>query len=135
MEMVLNTRLIWNPGRMAEVEEAKQTYLKYRSEGYQIQKPDGTLVERFMNAGELLVLAKKLCGRVMTILSKEGDERLTWDKENGPEAKEAKAKFEELMGKNYMAFSVDSKGKKNRQIQEFDVDAEEILMIPPTSRG
>ena len=135
MEMVLNTRLIWNPGRMAEVEEAKQTYLKYRSEGYEIKKADGTLVERFMNVGELLVLAKKLCGRIMTILSKEGDERLTWDKENGPEAKQAKAKFEELMKKNYMAFSVDSKGKKNRQIEEFDVDAEEILMIPPTSRG
>ena len=50
-------------------------------------------------------------------------------------AKEAKAKFEELLGKNYMAFSVDSEGKKNRKIEEFDIDAEEILMVPPTSAG
>jgi len=84
---------------------------------------------------ELIIRAKKTCLRMMKILNESGDDRLVWDRDNGKQAKEAKAKFEELLGKNYMAFSVDSKGNKNRRIEEFDVDAEEILMVPPTSKG
>ena len=40
-----------------------------------------------------------------------------------------------LTKKGYKAYSVDRNGNKNRRIKEFDVDAEEILMIPPTAKG
>jgi chlorite dismutase len=133
----MNLRLIWDSKKLKEVDEAKAEYRKYRAQGYEIQKPDGTIIDRFMPyLEELIVKAKKICNlHVMKILNDKGDERLVWDKENGKQAKEAKVKFEELLGKKYMAFSVDTQGNKNRKIEEFDVDAEEILMIPPTSAG
>ena len=82
------------------------------------------------------IKATKIQGkRVLKILSEAGDERLVWNKEYGQEAKEAKRKFNEFLAKGYKAYSVDSQGKKNRKIEEFDVDAEEILMIPATAKG
>lgn len=135
-ELVMDLRLVWNSTKLKEIDEAKKEYLKYRNQGYIIQKIDGTPLDRFLPyLEELIVKAHKTCRRVMKILNDKGDERLVWDKENGKQAKEAKVKFEELLAGNYMAFSVDSKGNKNRKITEFDVDAEEILMIPPTSKG
>jgi hypothetical protein len=135
-ELVMDLRLVWDSRKLKEIDEAKTEYRKYRAEGYEIVKPDGTPLDRFMPyLEELIIRAKKTCLRMMKILNESGDDRLVWDRDNGKQAKEAKAKFEELLGKNYMAFSVDSKGNKNRRIEEFDVDAEEILMVPPTSKG
>ena len=68
-----------------------------------------------------------------TFFDNEGN--VIWEKENGKQAKEAKAKFVELLDAGYKAYSVDAKGKKNKRIYEFDIDAEEIIMIPKTSRG
>ena len=132
----MDLRLVWDSKRLKEIDEAKAEYRKYRSQGYEIQKSDGTAIDKFMPyLEELVIKAKKTYNHVMKILNDKGDERLVWDKENGKQAKEAKAKFEELLGKKYMAFSVDTQGDKNRKIEEFDVDAEEILMVPPTSAG
>jgi hypothetical protein len=71
----------------------------------------------------------------MKILNEKGDEKITWTKENGRQAKKAKEQFEDLIAKKYIAFSADAQGKKKTQITEFDVDAEVIIMIPPTSKG
>lgn len=133
----MDLRLVWDSNKLKEIDEAKAEYRKYRAQGYEIQKPDGTILDRFMPyLEELIVKTKKTYNHhVMKILNDKGDERLVWDKENGKQAKEAKAKFEELLGKKHMAFSVDRQGNKNRKIEEFDVDAEEILMVPPTSAG
>jgi hypothetical protein len=138
-ELVMDMRLVWDCRKLKEIDEAKKKYREYRSGGYLILKSDGTPLERFLPSLEEIIIKAKKIGqlgqKVMRILNEKGDERIVWDKDNGPQAKEAKAKFEELLGKKYMAFSVDSAGKKNRQIEEFDVDAEEILMVPPTSAG
>jgi hypothetical protein len=135
-ELVMDLRLVWNARKLKEIDEAKTEYRKYKALGYQIVKADGTPLDRFMPAlEEIVVKAKKVYQRVLKVLNEKGDERIVWDKENGRQAKEAKAKFEEFLKKNYMAFSVNSKGEKNRKIDEFDVDAEEIMMVPPTSAG
>lgn len=135
--LVMDRRIAWDTARMREIEEAKQEYLKYRREGHAILKSDGTAMERFAAmAGEMLVKAEQTEGKnVLKILCETGDERITWDKENGRQAKEAKHKFEDYLAKGWKAYSVDSKGNKNRKITEFDVDAQEILMIPPTAKG
>ena len=134
--LVMDRRIVWDCTRLKEVDEAKVLIRQYRAEGYVITKADGTLLDKFRpSLEEAIVKAQKVIKKVMVILSEKGDERLVWDKENGKEAKEAKAKFEDLIKKGYMAFSVDAKGKKNRKIEEFDVDAEEILMVPKTVRG
>jgi hypothetical protein len=84
---------------------------------------------------EVIVKARKVAKSVMMILTEKGDERLVWDKDNGREAKQAKRKFLELLAKGYTAFSVDHVSEKNRKIKEFDVDAEEILMVPEIVKG
>lgn len=136
MELVMDQRIIWDKSRLKEIDEAKSTIMSYKREGYEVLKADGTPMERFHpNLEEVLVKARKICKRVLKILTEQGDERVVWDKEKGLEAKQAKKDFIKFLDKKYKAYSVDVKGKKNRRIYEFDVDAEEILMIPPTSKG
>jgi hypothetical protein len=134
--LVMDRRIVWDSTKLKEVDEAKAMIRQYRSEGHIITKVDGTPLDKFIpSLEEVVVKAQKVMKRVMKILCEKGDERLVWDKENGKEAKEAKNKFEDLIKKGYTAFSVDVKGKKNRKIEEFDVDAEEILMVPKTAKG
>lgn len=135
-ELIMDQRIVWDRCKIKEVEEAKKLIVKYRREGYPILKTDGTLLERFNpSVEEVIVKAKKVAKRVMKILSEKGDERLVWDMDKGAEAKQAKKKFVDLIKKGYKAYSVDHRGKKNRRIDEFDVEAEEILMIPETVKG
>ena len=136
VELVMNQRIIWNGKKMKEIEQAKQMIMKYKRKGYKIMKSDGTLMGRSSPAlEEVIVEVQKIAKSVMKILTEEGDERIVWDKDNGREAKEAKRKFLELLKKGYTAFSVDVDSQKNRKIKEFDVDAEEILMVPETVKG
>jgi hypothetical protein len=135
-ELVIDRRIVWDARKIKEIDEAKKIYWKYRAEGYLILKSDGSPVIKFLpSLEEIIIKAQKIYQQVIKILTDKGDERIVWDKNNGFQAKEAKAKFEEFLGKNYMAFSVDAKGNKNRRIEEIDIDAEEILMVPPTSAG
>lgn len=136
-ELVMDRRIVWNCMRIKEVDEAKSQILKYRKLGYEILLSDGRPMTRFSSSlEEVIVRARAVIGRhVMKILCDKGDDRIVWDKDNGDDAKKAKHKFLELIEKGYKAFSVDQNGKKNKKIEEFDVDAEEILMIPPTSKG
>ena len=122
-ELVMDRRIVWDSRKLKEIDEAKATIRTYRAQGYVIVKADGTPLDKFIpSLEEVIVKAQKVLKSVMRILCEKGDERLVWDKENGKEAKEAKAKFEELLKKGYTAFSVDFKGKKNRKIEEFDVE-------------
>lgn len=135
-ELVMDTRIVWDKLSLKQIDEAKSQYRKYRAEGYEIVSTEGKPIERFNPMQEeIVVRAKKIFKKVLKILSEKGDERIVWDRDNGREAKEAKGKFQEFLKKGYKAYSVDNKGNKNRRIEEFDVDAEEILMIPPTAKG
>lgn len=137
MELVMDTKIVWDKCKLKEIDEAKKRFLEFKRQGYKTTLEDKTtLVERFNPALEtIVILTEKITKSVMKILTEKGDERLVWDKERSMEAKQAKEKFNELINKEYKAYSVDKKGKKNRKIIEFDIDAEEILMIPNTVRG
>lgn len=135
-ELIMDQRVVWDSTRLKEIDEAKSLIMRYKKQGYEIQLPDGTVMERFNpRLEEVVVKAKKVLKNVLKILNEKGDERIVWDKENGPEAMEAKKKFNEYLDKGYKAYSVDHAGNKKMRIEEFDVDAEEILMIPETVRG
>lgn len=136
-ELVMDMRITWDSSRLKEIDEAKSMIMTHKRLGHEITLADGvTPMDRFLpSLEEVIIKAKKLGTRVMKILCEKGDERLTWDRENGTEALEAKKKFLELIEKGYTAYSVDVRGKKNRKIEEFDVDAEEILMVPKTAKG
>lgn len=132
----MDRRIVWDSMRLKEIDEAKSEIMKFKRAGYEVILADGKPMERFNpRFEEVIVKARKVSKKVLKILCEKGDERIVWDKENGHEAKEAKAKFSEFLKKGYKAYSVDSKGQKNRRIEEFDVDAEEILMIPQTVKG
>jgi len=134
--MINDTIITWDTGRVKEIEEAKREFIRYRSLGHTIIKIDGSRMTSFdPTAGQITILAGAIKESTMKILNDKGDEKITWTKENGRQAKKAKQRFLSLLDEKYTAFSVDAKGKKKSQITEFDVDAEVILMIPPTSRG
>jgi len=135
--IAIDNIIVWDPCLLKQVEEAKQLFLKYKKMGHTLTKEDGTPMERFdPSVGQVTVLSEKANGqRVMKILSEKGDDRITWDKDNLANIKKAKDEFEKLLEKGYQAFSVGRNGQKNVQITEFDVDAEEIIMIPPTAKG
>jgi hypothetical protein len=131
-----DTIITWDPLRLKEIDEAKKEFLKYRSLGHAIVKIDGTRMTSFIpSAGHMTILEEKSKENTMKILNEKGDERITWTKENGRQAKKAKEQFENLIAKGYKAFSADAQGKQKTQITEFDVDAEVIIMIPPTAKG
>lgn len=134
--LVMDRRIVWDSKNKKEVEEAKKIILDFKRKGHTILRASGEKMEFFRPYfEEVVVKAESIRKNIMRILSESGDDRIVWDKEDGYEAKEAKAKFSELLKKGYKAYSVDSKGQKNRRIKEFDVDAEEILMVPPTAAG
>jgi len=139
MEALVNrTRFCWDMTDRRQVEEAKAWFVTFKRKGVPIEDKDGRPVEFFRpHYGELVALPTPSHegNRTLKILSDKGDERIVWDFNNGRQAKEAKEKFMSLVGQGYSAYSVDAKGNKNRRIQEFDVEAEEILMIPPTAKG
>jgi hypothetical protein len=136
MELVMDQRVVWDPRKLKEIDEAKKIIMDFKNKGHKILLADGSPMTRFNSSlAEVIVKVEKLKKSVLKILSEKGDERVVWDKDNGQEAKEAKVKFLELIKKGYTAYSVDVNGQKNQKIDEFDVDAEEILMVPKTVKG
>jgi len=135
-DIALDRRVIWDSKRLREIDEAKKIVMDYKKAGYVILKGDGSPMERFHpSLQEVIIKATKIARSVMKILDVTGDTRITWDKENGKEALEAKQKFQDLLKQGYKAYSVTASGNKGRKIEEFDVDAQEILMIPETRKG
>jgi hydroxymethylpyrimidine pyrophosphatase-like HAD family hydrolase len=134
--LVMNQRIVWNSKDKKQVEEAKKQIIGFKNHGYKIVLADGKPMQFFRPYfEEVVVLAERAFTSIMKILTENGDDRLTWNKDNGLEAMDAKKKFEEWMKKGYKAFSIDNNGKKKKEIFEFDVEAEEILMVPPTYKG
>lgn len=134
--LINNRILTWDPCHLKEIDEAKKEFIKYRALGHVILKEDGTRMTSFIPAaGYAVILEKKSKENVMKILNEKGDERITWSMNNGRQAKKAKEKFNKLISDGYKAFSVDSRGNKKTKITEFDVDAEEIIMVSPTAKG
>lgn len=134
--LVMDRRIIWDSKSLKQIDQAKAEIMKFKRAGHMILKANGEIMERFNpRLEEVIIKTKKLYNHILKILTENGDDRITWDKENGPQAKAAKERFLKLLDQGYMAFSVDNKGKKNRRIKEFDVDAEEIIMVPKTVKG
>jgi len=71
----------------------------------------------------------------MSILGREGDLKVTWDSEKQVEVDAARRQFEELMKKNYIAFSVKKDGEKNKKISEFNPELEKMILVPMIQGG
>ena len=79
---------------------------------------------------------------VLRVLSKRGDDRLTWDEQkfqmNDPEAmaavREAERIFAEARARGATAFRVEP-GKPTQRIDQFDPTTQQILIVPRVVGG
>ena len=71
----------------------------------------------------------------MRALNSDGDQKVIWDPDNEDEVEVAKMTFVKLTAKDFLAYSVDKKGDKKKQIKKFDPKAGKIILIPPIAGG
>lgn len=68
-------------------------------------------------------------------LAPVGDLKTTWNSDSPEEVRAARDQFDLLKKKGYLAFKVKKGGDKGDAIQEFDPEAEMIIMSPPVRGG
>lgn len=72
---------------------------------------------------------------VLVVLDQTGDTRHTWDRNNADEVGVMRDLFNRLVKKGYVAWSVTSKGDKDRKVTEFDPAAEKVIFAPALQGG
>lgn len=72
---------------------------------------------------------------LLSILDESGDVRQIWDSTNADEVAHARQTFKDFKAKGYTAYKVNKKGEKGEIINEFDPEAEKIIMAPTTVGG
>lgn len=72
----------------------------------------------------------------MAVLGQNGDTKHIWDPEKPAEVEAAKAVFDSLRKKGYMAFHVKGKqGEQGDQMREFDPAAGRLILVPQMAGG
>lgn len=71
----------------------------------------------------------------MRIMGKDGDLKVIWDSDKPDEVESARKQFNEMTGKNYIAFSVKKDGEKNEKIHKFDPNLEKMILVPMLKGG
>lgn len=73
---------------------------------------------------------------VMHELDQTGDQRVMWDRTSKDEVDAARATFDSLLKKGYLAYRAEGKkGVQGEQIRRFDPDAERIILVKPLAGG
>ncbi len=67
-------------------------------------------------------------------LDTKGDTKISWNSENPADVESARASFNLLRGKGYMAYRTE-RGNRGTQLREFDPEAEEIILAPALVGG
>lgn len=71
----------------------------------------------------------------MRKLDETGDSKFTWDTDRPEEVQAARAQFDSLKAKGYLAFSVDPTGAKGSVMRSFDPEAGSVIMAPAVRGG
>ena len=71
----------------------------------------------------------------LSILTADGDQKLTWDPSNPEEVLIIKKHFDHFMDKGYSAFNLNESGGEGKKISAFDVLAQKIIMLPKLGGG
>ena len=69
------------------------------------------------------------------IAVKYGDTKIAWDSSKAAEIEVARAAFDKLVAKGYLAFGVKGQDKQDKQMYAFDPAAERLTLIPPIAGG
>jgi hypothetical protein len=76
-----------------------------------------------------------IIGGEMAILDRTGHSRQIWDPRNPDEVEAARATFNKLKGKGYIAYKVKPDGSEGEIMTTFDPQAEKMIMAPPVVGG
>lgn len=71
----------------------------------------------------------------MSILDESGDTKIIWSEGNADEVDNAKATFDRLRKKGYVAYSVNRKGEQGVVVTEFDPALEKLILAPQMKGG
>lgn len=72
----------------------------------------------------------------IAVMDATGDTKIIWSRDNPDEVDNARRSYNRLKEKGFAAFSVVGKnGDKGVQIDEFDPNAERIIMVPALRGG
>lgn len=71
----------------------------------------------------------------LCVMDATGDTKRIWDPNNPDEVEDARASFDRLKKKGYVAYKVNEAGDKGEVIREFDASAGKIIMAPPMKGG
>lgn len=71
----------------------------------------------------------------MHVMDVTGDTKVMWSADNPDEVENAKATFDRLKGKGFLAYTVKDNGEKGEMIRKFDKTAERIIMAPQLVGG
>ena len=69
------------------------------------------------------------------VLDRTGDTKVMWSPDSPDEVAAAKATFDSLKAKGYLAYTVDDDGSKGEVIQKFAKTAGRIIMAPQLVGG
>jgi len=128
-------RVLWDPANEDEAADARRRKAMLLAQGF---------ILKMEAAGEALLEPPPTEEhvRILRILSKNGDDRVVWDRRNADQVREAFAKFKELLQAGYTAFTVLAGGERGHKLTEFDPGLEEIFFaakevvaIPRTMPG
>jgi hypothetical protein len=71
----------------------------------------------------------------LAVMNGSGDTKVFWSAENADEVESARRTFRDLRAKGHVAYKLLGDGSKGEQINEFDEDAEKIILAPQMKGG
>jgi hypothetical protein len=72
---------------------------------------------------------------LLAVMDRTGDTKVIWDRHNEAEVEAARATFDSLRSKGYLAYTVNKDGTTGEVIRAFDPTAEKIILSPPMAGG
>jgi hypothetical protein len=74
-------------------------------------------------------------GGVLHVLNETGDTEVHWNRNSEAEVAAARATFDSLRAKGYMAYRVEPGGGRGSVMREFDARAERVVLAPAMQGG
>jgi len=120
--------VLWNPDNVQEASEAEVLMERYYKLGYKLASFD---------RGEAIFVPPKPNKNtiIFRVLSKNGDDRLLWDRRDLEQVREAKSKFKEYVDSYHTPYACKKDGTKGSKLDSFDQTHEEIIFVPKTMPG
>lgn len=84
---------------------------------------------------DMLGLPDEKDSGTLFVMDESGDNRIQWRKDRPDEVASARARFDELKRKNYLAYTVNRRGDRGDVIDVFDPNEERIIMAPQMVGG